>query len=140
MGVFGEFQAWLNALLANYISTRLATVAATLRPAVITLAAVYVALWGYLQATGAIEQPFVAGLKRIGTIAIVIGGGLKLWLYHEVVVDTFFTAPGQLGAAIVGAGDPVTIVDQIIFTGGDAAQALLKKGGLFNGNLAYTLA
>jgi type IV secretion system protein VirB6 len=140
MGFFGEFERWLNALLTNYLSNTLATVVTTLRPAVITLAALYVALWGYLQATGAIEQPFIAGLKRIGTIAVVIGVGLQLWLYHEAVVDTFFTAPGQLAAAVVGAGDPVTIVDQILFTGGDAAQALLEKGGLFDGNLAYTLA
>ncbi len=140
MGLFAEFDTWLNALLKNYLSNTLATVVRTLQPVVITLAALYVALWGYLQATGAIEQPFVAGLKRIGTIAIVIGVGLKLWLYHEVVVDTFFTAPGQLAAAIVGAADPVTIVDQIIFTGGDAARALLEKGGVLNGNLAYTLA
>ena len=140
MGFFGEFQAWLNGLLVNYMADTLATVARTLQPMLITLAALYVAVWGYLQATGAIEQPFVAGLKRIGTIALVLGVGLKLWLYQQAVVDTFFVAPGQLAAAIVGAGDPVTVVDQILFTGGDAAQALLEKGGILNGNLAYTMA
>jgi type IV secretion system protein VirB6 len=140
MGFFGEFEAWLNGLLAHYLGNTLAIVARTLQPMMVTLAALYVAVWGYLQATGAIEQPFVAGLKRIGTIAVVLGVGLKLWLYNEAIVDTFFTAPGQLAAAIVGAGDPVTIVDQILFTGGDAAQALLEKGGLWNGNLAYTFA
>ena len=139
MGFFGEFQAWLNGLLANYLANTLATVARTLSPMLVTLAALYVAVWGYLQATGAIEQSFVSGLKRIGTLVVVLGVGIKLWLYNTVIVDTFFTAPGQLAAAIVGAGDPVTVVDQILFTGGDAAQALLEKGGVWNG-LAYTVA
>lgn len=140
MGFCAEFEAWLNGLLTNYIAHTLATVAHTLQPMLITLAALYVAVWGYLQATGTIEQPFVSGLKRIGTLAVVWGVGIQLWLYQAVIVDTFFTAPGQLAAAIVGAGDPVTIVDQILFTGGDAAQALLEKGGILNGNLAYTIA
>ena len=31
-------------------------------------------VWGYLQLTGQIEEPFVAGLKRLVTLAVVIGG------------------------------------------------------------------
>ena len=41
---------------------------------------------------------------------------------------------------MIGAFDPVAIVDQIIFEGGDAANLLLAKGGLLNGNFAYYLA
>lgn len=140
MGFFAEFNAWLTALLSTYVSDTLSKVAGALEPAVITLGAVYVAAWGYLQLTGAIEQPFMSGLKRLGTLALVIGVGLRLWMYHALVVDTFMTAPSQLAAVIVGANDPVATVDQILFTGGDAAQALLAKGGFFGGDIAYLLA
>jgi type IV secretion system protein VirB6 len=40
----------------------------------------------------------------------------------------------------VGAFDPVSIIDQIIFEGGDAANLLFQKGGVLNGNFAFYLA
>ena len=69
-----------------------------------------------------------------------MGGALDLWLYNTVIVDTFFNAPGQLAAGIIGAYDSVGIVDQIIFSGGDAASLLIQKGGIFNGDFSYYIA
>ena len=140
MGFFAEFNAWLNALLAGYIGDAVARIAAALEPAIVTLGILYVMVWGYLQLTGSIEEPFIHGVKRIVTLAVILGCALNLWLYNEVIVDTFFTAPAQLGAVIVGAFDPVGIIDQIIFEGGDAANLLLQQGGLLDGNFAYYLA
>jgi len=140
VGFFAEFNAWLNALLTGYIGSNVARIAATLEPAIVTLGIVYAMVWGYLELTGQIEEPFIDGVKRIITLAVILGGGLQLWLYNSLLVDTFFNAPTQLGAVIVGAFDPVAIVDQIIFEGGDAANLLLQKGGLLNGNFAYYLA
>ena len=57
-----------------------------------------------------------------------------------MIVDTFFNAPGQLAAGVIGAFDSVDIVDNIIFTGGDAASLLLQKGGLFEGDFSYYIA
>ena len=65
---------------------------------------------------------------------------MRLWLYNGVVVDTFFNAPTQLAAVVIGAYDPVDIVDQIVFTGGDAAESLLEKGGILHGHFSYDLA
>jgi type IV secretion system protein VirB6 len=140
VGFFAEFNTWLNGILGGYIADNTARVAGTLEPAIVTLAVVYVMVWGYLQLMGQIEEAFLGGLKRIVTLAVILGGSLALWLYNSLIVDTFFNAPGQLGAAIVGAYDSVDTVDQIIFQGGDAANLLLEKGGLLNGNLAYYLA
>src|SRR5580658_7158350 len=140
MGFFAEFNAWLNALLAGYIGDNTTRIAATLEPAIVTLGIVYVMVWGYLQLTGSIEEPFIGGVKRIITLAVILGCALQLWLYNSVIVDTFFNAPSQVGAVVVGAFDPVGIVDQIIFEGGDAANLLLQKGGLLDGNFAYYLA
>src|SRR5258708_2946543 len=101
---------------------------------------IYVMVWGYLHLTGKIEEPFAAGLKRIILLAVVLGGALHLWLYNTVIVDTFFNAPGQLAAGGDGAEDSVTIVDQIIFTGGDAASLLIQKGGMLEGDFSYYIA
>src|ERR1700686_5107037 len=140
MGFFAEFNSWLNALLAGYIGDNTARIAAAMEPVVVTLAVIYVMVWGYLQLTGQIEEAFLAGLKKIITLAVVLGCALHLWLYNTLIVDTFFNGPSELAAVIIGAFDPVTIIDQIIFAGGDAANLLLQKGGLLNGNFAYYLA
>jgi type IV secretion system protein VirB6 len=140
MGFFAEFSAWLNGLLGTYVSEQTSRVAAAIEPALVLLTAVYVMAWGVCQATGQIEEPLLEGIKRIARIALVFGIGLHLWLYQEVIVDAFFTAPNSLAAVMVGAPDSVTIVDQVIFQGGDAASALILKGGVFNGNLSYYIA
>ena len=93
MGFFATFWSWLNGQLATYIGTNTARLASVLEPTVVTLATLYVMAWGYLHLTGRIEEPFVAGLKRIITLALVLGVGLNLWLYNTVIVDTFYSAP-----------------------------------------------
>src|SRR5579863_10259610 len=140
MGFFATFSAWLNGILANYIGTNTARIAAILEPAILTLAVVYVMIWGYLKLTGKVEEPFVTGLKRIVLLVVILGGALQLWLYNTLIVNTFFNAPGELAAGIIGAYDPVGIIDQIIFQGGDAASLLIQKGGIFNGDFSYYLA
>src|SRR6266403_2841936 len=140
MGFFATFSAWLDGLLATYIGDNTARIAGILEPAVLTAATVYVMVWGYLQLTGKIEEPFVTGVKRIILLVVILGGALDLWLYNGLIVDTFFRAPGELAAGILGAYDATGIVDQIIFSGGDAASLLIQKGGIFNGDLSYYLA
>ena len=68
-----------------------------------TLAVVYVMIWGYLQMTGKLEEPFVLGLKRILTLAVVLGVSLRMWLYNTVLVDTFYQAPVELAGLVIGA-------------------------------------
>lgn len=140
MGFFAEFNTWLNGLLSGYIADNTALIARTLEPAVVTLGVLYVMIWGYLQLTGQIEEPFVSGVKRLLTLALILGCAINLWLYNAVIVDTFFNAPSELAAVVIGAFDPVDIIDQIIFQGGDAANLLIQKGGILNGNFAYYLA
>jgi type IV secretion system protein VirB6 len=106
----------------------------------IVLAGIYVMVWGACQAAGQIEEPLLEGVKRIARIVLVLGVGLHLWLYQQLIVDTFFTAPNALAAAMIGAPDSVTIVDQVIFQGGDAAAALIQKGGVFDNNLSFYIA
>jgi len=128
MGFFATFWSWLNGQLTTYIGDNTARLAAVLEPAVVTLATVYVMAWGYLHLTGKIEEPFLAGLKRIAVLALVMGVALRLWLYNSVIVDTFYTAPAQLAAAVIGAGDPVGTIDAIWDQGGTVAGNLWTKG------------
>jgi len=140
MGFFAEFSTWLNSLLSSYIATNTARMAATLEPAVVTLGVVYLMIWGYLLLGGKVEEPLVHGLKRILTLAVVLGVALRLWLYNDLIVDTFFRAPTALAAQVIGSFDSVGIVDKIIFEGGDAGAQLLQKGGIFDGDFTFYIA
>lgn len=135
MGFFETFWTWLNGQLTTYIGTTTAKVAVILEPAVVTFAIVYVMVWGYLQMTGRIEEPFAAGLKRLITLAVVLGVALHLWLYNAVIVDIFYRAPSQFVAALVGATDPVSTIDAIWNSGGAVADRLAGNGS-FVGNTA----
>lgn len=130
MGFFATFWSWLNSQLAMYIGDNTARLAAVLEPVVVSLATIYVMAWGYLQLTGRLDEPLVAGLKRIAILALVLGVGLHLWLYNSVLVDTFYTAPAQLAAALVGSSDPVGTIDTIWESGGAVAGALWNKSGV----------
>jgi type IV secretion system protein VirB6 len=97
-------------------------------------------IWGYLQLLGQTQEPFILGIKRLITLAVILGCSLDLWLYNDLIVDTFSLAPGQLAASMIGAFDSVGIVDQIIFSGGDAANLLIEKGGFLEGDFSFYIA
>jgi type IV secretion system protein VirB6 len=140
MGFFAEFDAWLNNLLVTYIANNTATLASLLEPAIVTLGVFYVAVWGYLQLMGKVAEPFVEGVRRILTLALILGLSLQLWLFNSVIVDSFFRAPGELVAGVIGAPDSVSIVDEILFDGDDAASLLLAKGGFFDSSFTFYMA
>lgn len=140
MGFFETFWSWLNAQLVSYIGNNTATLAAILEPAIVTLATIYVMLWGYLQLTGKLEEPVTAGVRRIVLLVVVLGGALHLWLYNAVIVDTFYNAPAALAGAIVGTTNPVATVDAIWESGGKVAGLLWSKGGVFGGDVGFYLA
>jgi type IV secretion system protein VirB6 len=140
MGFFQTFWTWLNGQLASYIGANTAKVAAALEPAIVTFGAVYVMVWGYLHLTGRIEEPFATGLKRLITLAVVLGVALHLWLYNSIIVDTFYQAPTQLAAVVVGTADPVTTIDAIWNSGGTVAGYLFSNGGVMHGDLGSYIA
>jgi len=128
MGFFATFWTWLNSQLATYIGDNTARLSTTLEPAIVTFATIYVMAWGYMHLTGKIEEPFVTGLKRIVTLAVILGLSLRLWLYNTLIVDTFYNAPAQLAAAVVGSTNPVGTIDLIWERGGGVAGVLWIKG------------
>jgi len=140
MGFFVTFWVWLNGQLATYIGDNTARLAGVLEPAVVTLATVYVMAWGYLHLTGKIDEPLMAGVKRIVMLAIILGVGLRLWLYNTLIVDTFYSAPAQLAAAVIGSSDPVGTIDAIWERGGTVAGILWDKGAFGVTGIGFVLA
>jgi type IV secretion system protein VirB6 len=140
MGFFATFAAWLNGQLATYIGANTARLASVLEPAVVTLATIYVMVWGYLHLTGRIDEPVTAGLKRILVLALILGVGLHLWLYNTVIVDTFYNAPVQLAAAVVGSADPVGTVDAIWDRGATVGDNLWSRGAFLSVDFGFRIA
>lgn len=140
MGFFQTFWGWLNGQLATYIGDNTERVAAALTPAIVTLGTVYVMLWGYLQLTGRIDEPFMTGVKRLVWLAVILGVTLHLWLYNTVIVDTFYDAPVQLATLLVGTPYPVPLLDGIWNAGGTIAGQLWSNGAVLGGDFGFYLA
>jgi type IV secretion system protein VirB6 len=138
--LFETFWTWLSARLSAYISVHVAATAAAIEPVAATIATIYVMVWGYLQLRGQVDEPVTNAAVRLLTLVLVFGVGLRLWLYHAVIVDTFFAAPAELAARLVGASDPVAIVDTIWDRGGTVAGSLWEKGSLLSGDFGFYLA
>ena len=138
--LFTTFWQWLTAALNAYVGQHVAAMAAAIEPAAVTLAVVYVMVWGFLHLKGAIDEPVMTGAVRIVRLAVVFGLGLRLWQYNALLVDTFMDAPVTLAAALAGAADPVATVDALWDNGGQVAATLWDKGGVFNGDMGYYLA
>ena len=138
--LFAQFWQWLSDRLADYVSVNVAATAAAIEPAAVSLAVIYVMVWGFLHLRGAVEEPVLTGAVRIVRLVVVFGVGLRLWQYNAAIVDTFFEAPVQLAAALSGAADPVATVDTLWDRGGAVAAFLWEKGGVFNGDVGYYLA
>ena len=80
---------------------------------------------GLLASHRANRGALAAGLKRIITARRDSRRRPATWLYNTVIVDTFYNAPAQLAAAVIGAGDPVGTIDSIWESGGTVAGNLV---------------
>jgi type IV secretion system protein VirB6 len=137
---FAQFWQWLTARLTDYVSVHVAATAAAIEPAAVSLAVIYVMVWGYLHLKGAIEEPVITGAVRIARLAVVFGVGLQLWQYNAALVNTFMEAPVELAARLAGAADPVATIDTLWERGGTVAATLWDKGGVLNGEVGFYLA
>jgi type IV secretion system protein VirB6 len=138
--LFAQFWQWLSDRLTDYVSLNVAATAAAIEPAAVSLAVIYVMVWGFLHLRGAVEEPVLTGAVRIVRLVVVFGVGLRLWQYNAAIVDTFFEAPVQLAAQLAGAANPIATVDALWDRGGTVAAFLWEKGGVFNGDVGYYLA
>jgi type IV secretion system protein VirB6 len=138
--LFATFWQWLTDRLVDYVSEHVAALAVAIEPAAVTLAVVYVMVWGFLHLKGSIQEPVVAGALRIVRLVVVLGVGLRLWQYNALLVNSFTTAPIELASALVGSADPIGTMDALWEQGGQVAATLWDKGGVFNGDVGYYLA
>ncbi len=140
MGFFETFWVWLNGAMSSYIGATTARVALILEPTVIVLGTLYVMGWGLLLLSGRIQEPLGDGLRRIVTLAGVLAVALHLWLYNTLIVDTFYEAPAQFAADVVGASYPVQTLDAIWHQGGAVAGRLFDRGSVWGGDVGFYIA
>jgi type IV secretion system protein VirB6 len=140
MGFFLNFWTYLQNNVLSTISTVTSDIAASLQPAAVTIATMYVMAWGYLHFRGQIEEPIMDGAIRIIRLAAIMGVALSLWEYNAVLVDFFVNSPAALSNAILGGNAAMNTVDTVWVKGGGVAESLMKQGGIVNGNIGFYLA
>src|SRR3984885_8512658 len=126
-----SFFRWLTGQVNNYIATQVGTVSSLLEPAVITLASVYVMMWGYLQLTGKIEEPVLEGGRRILILGVILVLALKISQNTAPLLDLFVQSPQAVAAGMLGA-TPMATVDTIWAQGSEVGDSLLSQGSLFS--------
>ena len=126
-----NFFVWLNGQVNNFIADQVGTVSTLLEPAVITLASVYVMMWGYLQLTGKIEEPILEGGRRILVLGVILVLVFKISQNIAPLLDVFVQGPQALAAGMLGA-TPMAAVDTIWQQGSAVGDALLKQGSLYS--------
>ena len=136
--LFAQFWQWLTDRLTDYVSVNVAATAAAIEPAAVSLAAIYVMLWGFLHLRGAVEEPVLTGAVRILRLVVVFGVGLRLWAYNAAIVDTFFEAPVQLAAQLAGAADPIGTIDTLWDRGGRWPRSCGRRAGCSTGTWVTT--
>jgi type IV secretion system protein VirB6 len=140
MGFFTTFWAFLQGNVLNTVSAITSNISASLAPAAVTLATIYVMIWGYLHLRGAIEEPIMEGAKRILVLAVILGVVLSLWEYNAVFVEFFVTTPNALSGAILNGNNAITTIDGVWVKGGDVASSLIQQGDIFNNHFDFYLA
>lgn len=134
---FTQYLAYINALTASYITPHVQIVADAISPAVYSLLGLYVILWGVSYLRGEMREPITEAAARFVKIALILGIGLKLASYNEIVIDTFINGPEDLARVLAGSADNSTTASSmdIVFTAGyDVAKGFLSKGGLLSGD------
>jgi type IV secretion system protein VirB6 len=140
--VFSDVLEFVNTLTSAYISTNVAIVADAIKPAVITLLGLYVILWGVASVRGLIQEPITDAAVRLLKIGLIVGVGLQLGHYNELVTDTFFHAPEQLASALTGAqgnNQAIAGLDTILDSGFTIGKAFWDKAGIVSGDFGMYL-
>lgn len=137
---FSQFFSWLTLQLQAYVANTAAKVAADLSPAATAFSAIYVMGWGALLLSGTITEPLVDGIRRILKMAIILGACLNLWLYNDVLIALVVSGPRELATSLIGAPDTLHLLDTIWSEGGQCADALWNRGGVFGGDIGFYLA
>lgn len=140
MNLFTTFYTFIQNSVLNMVSAVTNDISASIAPAVVTFATIYVMIWGYLHLRGAIEEPVMEGAKRILLLAVILAVCLDLWEYNAVFIDFFVNTPTALSGAILGGNTAMTTVDGIWVKGAAVAGSLIDQGGFFDGNMGFFLA
>jgi len=109
---FKTFWDWLNTQSGHFLTDQLANLANALEPAIVTLAAVTLMVWGYLLMSGRVDRPLEDTVHRLVRLMVVLGVSTRLWGVNAILIEWFINGPAQVFAALNQTQDPVSGIDQ----------------------------
>lgn len=128
---------FIDGVCDGYVGENVAAVARVASPFAYMLLSLYVVLWGFSSLRGAIREPFDEFVKRLLTIAIVIGIGLNVANYNILITNTFLHGPEELVNGMArssGTTSVVTGLDAIFADGVDLTGRFWAKAGVLDGD------
>lgn len=151
MGIYSDAFAFVSDVGSSYIATYTKIVADQLEPAAVTVGGIYVIVWGIAHIRGAVQEPILEFAIRMTKLAMIIGVGIKLWQWDDLIVDTFIRSPDALTSAIAGAGSAAgagsgdapamfNTFDSIYTRSFDIGNVFWKSAGILNGHIGPYLA
>ncbi|PHN48800.1 type IV secretion system protein [Pseudomonas amygdali] len=134
---YTDVLTFVDGMTSTFISQNVQNVATSIAPALNTVLGVYVMLWGFALARGAIREPMMDGVSRIIKMACILYVALNFGAYNMYIVNTFNVAPFELGQAFFGAQDNTTLVgslDMILEKGFIVGKKFWDQGGILTGD------
>ena len=106
--MFETFLTRFNALLDTYWQSTAGSVIGAIAPVAMTLATIYVVLWGYSVIFGMVQEPVMDGVRRILKLAAVLGVVLSVGYYATFLGNLFWGLPDGLISAMAGGSSTST--------------------------------
>ena len=114
--LYTSFFKKADAGFVSFITSTSSSIIASITPAVTTLLAVYVMLWGWSMMRGVIEEPITDGVTRIVRLSIIVGLALSVGRYASYISDWIWAAPDALAQVITGeqSKSSITFLDNLL--------------------------
>lgn len=106
ISIFTDIFSHVDNIISTYAASKVAAVATTIEPAVITGMSTYLLFYGYRHLKGEIEQPVMAFIDSLVKIVTIVTVSLKTGQYAQPIIDTFQGSPIALASAISGSAAP----------------------------------
>ena len=100
----------------SFITSTSSSIISSITPAVTTLLAVYIMLWGWSMMRGVIDEPVTDGVSRIVRLSIIVGISLSIGNYSSYISDWLWATPDALAQVITGekSKSSITFLDNLL--------------------------
>jgi type IV secretion system protein VirB6 len=102
--MFERLLTHFNGVLATYWLDAAAGVISAITPVAITMATIYVVLWGFSLFFGLVQEPVMDGVMRIVKLSAIVGIALSSGYYAAFLGNLLWGLPDGLISAVSGGG------------------------------------